>query len=96
MPLFKEKYRGRGLWWHGGNKYGDETNVYAASLKEARSKIDRQCALDDAARPAHEKYWDTVAPNDREKWRKLCQTSELSASELAWSNRPTITNKQED
>jgi hypothetical protein len=85
--IFKELYRGHGIYWFGRQGYGDETNPMARTIGEVRARIDAKIAADDAARPAHLLYWDTLPHEERNKWRRACQTTELSASELAYTNR---------
>lgn len=87
--IYKVTYRGRAIYWHPGHGYGDETLVIAPTLAECRAKIDESLERAERERPDHLKYWDTLSPNERTKWRKLCIASELSASELAYTNRPT-------
>ena len=85
---FKGLYRGYGIYWHGPiDGYGDETNGWTRTIAEYRAKIDRMIAKAEAARPDHEKYWDTLTSEQRRHWRLLSQTTELSASELAYTNR---------
>lgn len=85
--VFKGLYRGHGIYWHGRNGYGDETNAWVNTMAEARARIDARLAVEEAARPDHLKYWDTLTEDVRRKWRHLCQTTELSAAELAYTNR---------
>ena len=87
-PIYKETYRGHGIYWHGkGYGYGDETQAGRPTIASCRAMIDAIIAEELAKRPDHLKYWDTVPPQERERWRKLCIQSELSASELAYTNR---------
>lgn len=90
--VFKEVYRGHGIYWHGRNGYGDETNAWTDTIAQYRAKIDARIAAEDESRPAHLKYWDTLGDEERRKWRRLCQTTELSASELAYTNRKAETH----
>ena len=87
--VFKGLYRGHGIYWFGRHGYGDETNPIANTMAEMRARIDAKLATEDAARPDHLKYWDTLSTAERDKWRRLCQTTELSAPELAYTNRGT-------
>ena len=86
-PVWKQTYKGRGIYWHGANHYGDETGVYGRSIAECKRLIDRLEQAELEARPDHMKYWDTLSHEDRERWRMLCITTELSAAELAYTNR---------
>lgn len=89
-PVWKQTYKGRGIYWHGGKKYGDEIGVYGQSISECRTLIDTLERAELESRPDHLKYWDTLSHEERERWRRLCIASELSASELAYSNRVKI------
>ena len=87
-PIYKETYRGYGIYWHGVHiGYGDETKPLYCTIQEYKAAIDSHISQGQEARPAHLKYWDTLPHNDRQKWRKLCQTTELSAPELAYTNK---------
>ncbi len=85
--VFKHLHRGYGVYWFGREGYGDETNPRYRTVAEMHAAIDAKIAAEDAARPAHLLYWDTLADGERRKWRQLCQTTELSASQLAYTNR---------
>lgn len=91
MAVFKKLYRGVGIYWHGfvghAGGYGDETHASFATMQDMQDAIDNACEANDAQRQDHLRYWDTLGHAEREKWRRLCQTTELSASELAWTNR---------
>lgn len=89
MACFKGLYRGHGVYWHRSrwqDGYGDETNAWCDTVAEYHAKIDAEIAADDAARAPHLVYWDTLDEDARRKWRKACQCTELSASELAYTN----------
>lgn len=86
-PVFKGLYRGYGIYWHGGKNYGDETQVLATSIRAMQEKIDAHVAALEAQKTPEEKYWDSLTSEERTHWRRLCQTTELSASELAYTNR---------
>jgi hypothetical protein len=91
MPIFKELYKGHGVYWHGKHGYGDETNAYTRTLAEYRTKIDAKLDRERAARPDDEKYWDTLTAEERTHWRKLIWDEaqnplNLSASELAYTH----------
>lgn len=85
-PIWKQTYKGRGIYWHGGSNYGDETGVYGKTIAECKRLIDKLELELQESRPDHLKYWDTLSHEDREKWRRLSISSELSASELAYTN----------
>lgn len=85
-PVFKETYKGHGIYWH-RPYYGDETQVISRTIQGCKRRIDSAIDSELAVRPDHLKYWDTVPHEDREQWRKLSIASELSASELAYTNR---------
>ena len=93
-PVWKLTYKSRGIYWHGGRNYGDETGVYAHSIKECKELIDKLLQSESDNRPEHMKYWDTLTHEQRERWRKLSIASELSASELAYTNSLATTNTQ--
>lgn len=86
-PIYKTTWNGHGIYWYPKQGYGDETRVLAPTMAECRDMIDRQIALDRERRPDHLKYWDGLQPEERDKWRKLCIETELSASELAYTHR---------
>lgn len=86
-PIHKETYNGQGIYWHGRNYYGDETNIVGNSIAEVRAWIDRKLAKEKEDRPEHLKHWDTLNHDERNRWRRLSQTTELSAPELAYTNR---------
>lgn len=85
--IFKGLYRGHGIYWHGTSGFGDETNPICKTMTEYKVRIDRKLEEEEARRPAHLKYWDTLSSQERARWRKLSISSELAASELAYSNR---------
>ncbi len=76
--VFKGLYRGHGIYWFGSEGYGDETNPTCDTMAEMRAKIDAKIKAEDDARPAHLKHWDTLSEDERRRWRKACQTTELS------------------
>lgn len=83
--IFKETYRGNGIYYHFATKmYGDETNPLYRTVALCKAAIDARIAESEANRPAHEKHWDTLSHDERQKWRRLSYSSELSASELAF------------
>ncbi len=86
--IYKRTYRGRGIYWHPGQGYGDETQCIARTMQECRNMIDAAIATAEASRPDHLKFWDGLSHQEREKWRKLSIATELSAPELAFTNRP--------
>lgn len=92
-PVWKLTYKGRGIYWHGDNNYGDETRIYAHSVRECKELIDNLLQAEMDSRPEHMKYWDTLTHEQREQWRKLSIASELSASELAYTNSLATNNK---
>ena len=83
---FKESYRGQGIYWFGGSDYGDETQVWANSIRACREIIDARLKAQDEARPDHLKFWDTLSHETRNQWRRLTGTGNLSASELAYAD----------
>lgn len=85
--IHKQTYKGRGIYWHGKAGYGDETTPLYHTIGECREAIDRLEAEELANRPPELKYWDTLTPDERDKWRRLCIATELSAAELAYTNR---------
>lgn len=38
--IFKETYRGYGIYWHGADGYGDETNAWGNTVAQCRQRID--------------------------------------------------------
>ncbi len=86
--IFKGLYKNHGVYWFGKHGYGDETNPQYKTIKEMRLAIDAKLQAEQAARPEHLKYWDTLNEDERRKWRKACQTTELSAAQLAYTNKP--------
>ena len=86
-PIFKQNYRGYGIYWHGDSNYGDETNIHSRSLMEARQKIDLYLQKQEENKPDHLKYWDMLTHEQRTHWRKACMETNYSASELAYQNR---------
>ena len=82
--IFKELYKGRGIYWHGKAGYGDETNPLYRTMKECKQAIDRLEQEEEARKSPELKYWDTLSSNERDKWRRACITTELSAAELAY------------
>ena len=87
MPVWKQTYKGRGIYWHGKNRYGDETGVYAKSIKECCQLIDRLEKQQETLKSPALKYWDTLPHDMRERWRRLSIATELSAPELAYTNK---------
>ncbi len=89
-PIFKTRYKGYGIYWHGESTYGDETNGYARSVEECKRLIDEKLAQEEASRPAHEVYWQSLTHEQRSYWRSICwneqvNPNDLSASELAYT-----------
>ena len=89
-PIHKQTYRGRGIYWHGGRDYGDETQVLCTSMAAARARIDALLAAEaDRASPA-DKYWATLTAAQREHWRRAVwdtavNPDDLTAAELAYN-----------
>jgi len=47
--IFKQAYRGQGIYWFGGSNYGDETVIWASSIRACRDKIDARLKAQDEA-----------------------------------------------
>ena len=52
-PVWKLTYKGRGIYWHGGRNYGDETGIYAHSIRECKGLIDKLLQAESDNRPEH-------------------------------------------
>lgn len=85
--IYKRTYRGRGIYWYPGWGYGDETQAFAPTIAECQARIDLLLAEEERNKPEHLKYWDSLSPEERNKWRKLSISTDLSASELAYTNK---------
>lgn len=57
--IYKETYKGRGIYWHGKAGYGDETNPLYRTIAECRAAIDKIEQRERENRPPELKYWDT-------------------------------------
>lgn len=85
--VFKEVYRGHGIYWFGKHGFGDETNPAYSTQNEMRRAIDAHLAAESAKPvPAHEAYWASLSESDKRKWRQSMDWgSELSVSEQAYA-----------
>lgn len=70
MAIYKTTYRGRGIYYWPGAGYGDETQVYYRTMKEAKAAIDATCAEEEANTAPHERYWATLDPTVRARYRR--------------------------
>ena len=57
-----------------------------AEAEEIAAKINKDRDCDEAAE--RNAYWQSLSADDREFFAKLSQSSELSAVDCAWTNRP--------
>ncbi len=83
--IFKQVYRGNGIYWYPPNMFGDETIATHRTIAQVKSAIDAKLAKEESEKPDHLKYWDTLTHEQRNHWRKQTAQSELSASELAFN-----------
>ena len=81
-PVFKERYKGTTIYWHGIHTttrkamYGDETRVlWLGSIKDARAAVDADIAAAAAkrARNPAQAYWDSLDKDTRQKVRREFQ-----------------------
>lgn len=70
MAIYKTTYRGRGIYYWPGQGYGDETNISHRTMAEAKAAIDAALKAEEANRPPHDRYWETLGPADRAKYRR--------------------------
>jgi len=92
-PVFRGVHRGHGIYHHGKYGYGDETQTphnSIHSIHQYKQHLDDHMAKEHEARPAHEKYWDTVPHKDRQHWRNMTQHVDASASELAYAHHQAV------
>lgn len=91
MAVFKSLYRGRGIYWHGRDGYGDETNGGHATVASVKSAIDAIADAEDARRSAIDVYWDALSPEARGAMRRGWVSSgmvEDSVADYAYAMRP--------
>jgi hypothetical protein len=86
-PIYKETYRGHGIYWHGGNSYGDETIVTSNSIAGCRTYIDTWLVKVEAGKNPVQRYWDTLSHVERQKYRRACQYTDQTAAEMAYTSR---------
>lgn len=73
MPIYKTTYRGRGIYYWPGIGYGDESRPYdplCRSMPEARARIDAAVAQETAAESPASRYWATLPPAVRARYRR--------------------------
>lgn len=75
--IFKEVYRGQGIYWHNSRwqyGYGDETNAWSDTLQSERRRIDDQIACG-PPRQLHEQWWDSLSADERHAIRRQANDS---------------------
>lgn len=89
--IFKELYRGSGIYWFGKHGYGDETNPMFRTIGEMRAAIDasiaKQLAREEEEMTPADKYWNTLNADQRHQWRRKANAAqtELRVSEFAYA-----------
>lgn len=75
MAIFKGLYRNKGIYWHGADGYGDETNVVAKTMAECKKIIDKQIEDEisriEARKSDADRYFESFTIEERRKMRIL-------------------------